>query len=71
MIPFSNAVRIVSLDAPHGRRGSNLLGRNRLSVEQIVAIGVYFLLPFERISSGNVSVDDMRYRKFFVGSGAC
>ena len=51
MNPAMKDVRIVSLDKPSGRRGTNLLNRKGLSVEQMIAIGVYFLLPFEKINS--------------------
>ena len=51
LLKFVPSVVLVSLDKPAGRRGTNLLGKNGLSVEQMIAIGVYFLIPFEKINS--------------------
>lgn len=51
LYPFMRNIRIVSLDKPDGRRGSNLLGRNALSKEKLIAMGVYFLIPFKKIET--------------------
>lgn len=40
---------IVSLSLPLGRNANNLLGANGLSLEQLIAIGVYFLIPFKKL----------------------
>lgn len=39
----------ISLDRPYGRRGSNILGKNGLTKEQIVGIGIYHIIPFRKI----------------------
>ncbi len=40
---------VVSLDKPNGRTAFRLRGVRGLTVEQMVAIGVYFLIPFGKI----------------------
>ncbi len=54
-LPLSHKnVRLISLDKPEGRRGSNLLGKNGLSKEKMIAIGVYNLIPFKSIETKDV-----------------
>ncbi len=40
---------IVSLTKPAGRRGEYLVGAKGLTVEQMVAIGIYFIIPYRQI----------------------
>ncbi len=40
---------VVSLDSPEGRHADRMLGVKGLTVEQLVAIGVYFIIPFRPI----------------------
>ena len=40
---------IVSLHHPSTRLAGNLVGAKDLTVEQLVAIGIYFIIPFRRI----------------------
>ena len=56
LIDFEMDVSIVSLDLPPGRKASNLLGAKDLSLEQLVAIGIYFIIPFEKLIS-NIEYD--------------
>lgn len=49
--PNLRDIKIISLEKPEGRRGSNLLNKNDLSLEQLIAIGIYKLLPFEKIDT--------------------
>jgi hypothetical protein len=40
---------VVSLDSPEGRHADRLLDVKELTVEHLVAIGVYFIIPFRPI----------------------
>lgn len=40
---------VVSMDSPEGRHAEKMLGVKDTTVEQIVAIGVYFIIPFRPI----------------------
>ncbi|MBO4568519.1 MAG: hypothetical protein J5674_00825 [Candidatus Methanomethylophilaceae archaeon] len=40
---------VVSLDSPEGRHADRLLDVKELTMEQMVAIGVYFIIPFRPI----------------------
>jgi len=42
-------VVVVSLERPEGRNAHRLLGAKGLTMEQIVAIGVFFIIPFRRV----------------------
>ena len=42
-------IAIVSLTKPEGRHANYLLGAKKLTVEQLVGIGVFFLIPFDKI----------------------
>lgn len=46
LLRFLPDAHVLSLDKPVGRRGTNLLGKKGLSVEQMIAVGVYLLNPF-------------------------
>ena len=48
MINFEMDVVIISLERPSGRKASNLIGARGLSVEQLVAIGIYFIIPYRK-----------------------
>lgn len=53
---FYKNLLCVSIDMPDARRGSNILGKNNVSKEQLVGIGIYHIMPFrkdERIISYN------------------
>ena len=43
---------VVSLDKPDGRTAIRFKGVRGMTVEQIIAIGVYFLIPFRIIRRG-------------------
>lgn len=45
---FSWKCKIVSLDKPEGRYGSNLLSTGRIDKELLVGVGIYNLIPFDR-----------------------
>ena len=43
------ALTVVSLSLPEGRGAHRLVGEKEFTIEQLVAIGVYFLIPFRQI----------------------
>lgn len=45
---FTDKLIIASLNEPEGRSGLRLIGKKGLSVEEIVAIGIYGLRKFEK-----------------------
>ena len=45
---FDDRLVVASLDKPDGRNGSALVGLKGLSAEEVFAIGVYRLYPFEK-----------------------
>ena len=47
--PFYKNFEIVSYSKPHCRDASQMLTKNGLTKEQLIAIGVYKIIPFERI----------------------
>lgn len=49
LYPFDSRLLIISLDAPVGRRATNLVGVKGLTKEMLVAIGIYLLIPFQPI----------------------
>lgn len=51
LLRFSHDVYFVSVDIPNERRGSNILGRNGLTKEEFVGIGIYHLLPFRKVQA--------------------
>lgn len=52
LYPIDSRIAVVSLDQPFCRNGSRLLGVNDITVEQLIAIGVYAIIPFDRIQEG-------------------
>ena len=51
---------VVSMNSPEGRHADRMLGVKDISMEQIVAIGVYFIIPFRPILRVfNYDGDDM------------
>ena len=44
---------IISLDKPRGRDAMNLFSSGLFDKEQLVAVGIYFMIPFERLSASN------------------
>ena len=52
LYPIDSRIAVVSLEQPYLRNGSRLLGVNDITVEQLVAIGVYAIIPFDRIQEG-------------------
>ena len=57
---FAPHLVVVSLDIPYSRKSSNQIGKNHISVEQLIAIGVYGIIPFRPIQIGKKSYDDIR-----------
>ena len=49
---FAPHLVVVSLDIPYSRKSSNQIGKNHISVEQLIAIGVYGIIPFRPIQIG-------------------
>ncbi len=47
---FDNKFQIVSLTKPNCRNAIDLIGKNQITKEQLVAIGIYRIIPFEKIS---------------------
>ena len=45
---FDSRFKIAALDIPVGRNGSRLIGLNNMTAEEIFAIGVYNLYPFQK-----------------------
>ena len=45
---FDDRLVIASLDEPIGRDGRSLIGLNNLTEEEVIAIGVYGILPFNK-----------------------
>ena len=43
------ALTVVSLSLPEGRGAHRLIGEKEFTIEQLVAIGIYFLIPFRQI----------------------
>ena len=52
LYPIDSRIAVVSLDRPCLRNGSRLLGVNGITTEQLIAIGVYAIIPFNRIQEG-------------------
>lgn len=52
LYPIDSRIKVISLDRPFCRNGSRLLGVNNITVEQLIAIGVYAIIPFDRIKEG-------------------
>lgn len=50
---FDNRIKIVSLIEPLGRKADNLIGVKEITKEMIIAIGIYCLIPFERMTIKN------------------
>ncbi len=46
---FDNRFVVISLDRPFSRNGSSLVGYKGTTVEQLVAIGIYGIIPFRRL----------------------
>jgi len=46
---FDRMIKIISLEEPLGRNGNNLLYSGKISKELMVAVGIYRLIPFEKI----------------------
>ena len=55
---FDKRFYCASLDEPYGRSGSKLIGACGISAEEIFAIGIYKLHPFERVSAPQYYGDD-------------
>jgi len=47
---FDHRFRVVSLEKPHGRKAKSLIGVKGTTVEQLVAIGVYGIIPFRSLN---------------------
>ena len=47
--PTLQNILIISLEKPQGRNGTSMIGKKDLSTEQIIAIGIYHLLPYKKI----------------------
>ena len=46
---FDERFVVVSLDKPISRNGSNIIGYKGTTVEQVVAIGIYGIIPFRQL----------------------
>lgn len=53
LYPFDNRIKVISLDEPLGRRADNLIGVKNITKEMLIAIGIYCLIPFERLTIKN------------------
>lgn len=46
---FDGRFVVVALDMPSSRNGSSLVGYKDITVEQLVAIGIYSIIPFRQL----------------------
>ena len=58
LYPFDSRFIAASLTEPHGRNGKALDGVSRITVEELVAIGVYNLIPYSQIDRPLYHGDD-------------
>lgn len=49
---FDDKFQVISLNKPNCRNALNMVGKNQVTKEQLVAIGIYRIIPFEKISIG-------------------
>ncbi len=47
--PFEKNFEIVSFSKPFCRDASNMIGKNGITEEELIAIGVYKLIPFQKM----------------------
>ena len=64
---FDKRFIVASLDEPNGRNGSSLLGKRGTTQEEIFAIGVYRIYPFQRPQAPVYRGDDAEIMTFLEG----
>ncbi len=63
---FYNHTYLISLDIPDARRGSNILGKNGITKELIVGVGIYRIMPFRQDKHSIVYDGDLIEIKEFI-----
>lgn len=66
---FDSRLIVASLDEPSGRNASSLIGKKGVTVEELVAIGIYKIIPFERITVPKYKGDDKEIKNFLFPKG--
>lgn len=46
---FSPDFKVISLRLPYGRNAENVVGRKGTTIEQLIAIGIYGIIPFRSL----------------------
>lgn len=64
---FDKRFICASLDEPNGRNGSALIGKRRITKEEIFAVGVYRIHPFEKVDGLEYTGDDEEIKTFLEG----
>ncbi|NRT73710.1 hypothetical protein [Clostridium beijerinckii] len=63
---FTDSLIIASLDEPEGRNGKSLIGKNGITLEEVIAIGVYGLKEYKRIIPPFYEGYDKEVKKFLT-----
>lgn len=66
---FDDRFICASIDRPEGRNGSTLIGKKGLTKEEIFAVGVYGLCPFQQAPIPTHSGADPDIMRFMKGKG--
>ncbi|AGF58317.1 hypothetical protein B0P06_003368 [Clostridium saccharoperbutylacetonicum] len=61
---FTDKLIIISLEEPEGRNGRQLIGKKGITLEELIAIGIYGLKECKKIIPPNYNGNDEKIKKF-------
>lgn len=61
---FTDKLIIVSLEEPEGRSGMQLIGKKGITLEEVIAIGIYGLRKFESVEPPQYNGNNNKIRSF-------
>lgn len=63
---FTDKLVIISLEEPEGRNGMQLIGKKGITLEEVMAIGVYGLKEFKKIAAPEYNGEDQIIKTFLA-----
>lgn len=64
LYPFDERFIAASLTEPNGRNGKDLLNVNGITIEELVAIGIYQIVPYVQKKRPNYDGEDLELKEF-------